>query len=212
MNKKVVCVGTVILDCVVRGFDPVPISETGYKAESTGLFPGGEALNQAVTLSKLGMEPRIVCGAGFDSASVILIDELERYHVDLQYLIRHEEMASPVTVMFIDGEGGRKSITNNAHRYNIRPDIDLSYLDGAAALSLGSLFRAPFDDPEIIYKVVSAAKDRGIPVYADTKIPNFRKLSLYDIKDSLPLIDFITPNEQEAAYFNTAIDKEKMRD
>ena len=202
MNKSVVCIGTVILDCIVRGFDPVPVSETGFHAGSTALFPGGEALNQAVTLAKLGMEPRIVCGTGEDGASVLLLSELEKYHVDTRFILHPEGMSTPVTVMFVDEKGGRKSVTNDAHHLNIRPDLDLSYLEGAAAVSLGSLFRAPFDDPEIIYKVVSAAKEKGLPVFADTKLPNFRKLSLSDLADSLPLLDFITPNEPEARYFS----------
>ena len=212
MNKTVVCVGTAILDCVIRGFDPVPVSETGFTAESTALFPGGEAVNQSVTFSKLGMEPRIVCGTGFDSASEILLGTLRDHQVDTRFTVRREEMNTPVTVMFLDEKGNRKSITNSAHRYNFRPDRDLSYLEGAAALSLGSLFRAPFNDPGIVFRVVSAAKDRGIPVYADTKLPNFRKLSLEDLRDSLPLLDFITPNEQEAAYYTGKEDPEACAD
>lgn len=202
MNKKVVCIGTVIVDCILKGFDPEPVSKTGYRAESTTLFPGGEALNQAVTLAKLSMEPVIVCGVGCDRASEVLTGELERYHVDTSFMVRKEEMSTPVTVMFVDEKGDRKSITNQAHYFNFHPERNLSCLKGAGAVSLGSLFRAPFNDPEVVYRTVKAAKDLGIPVYADTKLPNSVKLSLSDLRDSLPLIDYITPNEQEAQYYS----------
>ena len=66
---------------------------------------------------------------------------------------------------------------------------------------LGSLFRAPFDDPEIIGAVLRSARDAGALVFADTKLPNFRVLTLEDLKDSLPLIGWITPNEDEARYY-----------
>ena len=77
---------------------------------------------------------------------------------------------------------------------------------------LGSLFRAPFDDPDIIYAVVSAAKNAGLIVLADTKLPNFHFLNLTDIKNSLPLLDYITPNEDEARYYSGKEDPEDMAD
>jgi sugar/nucleoside kinase (ribokinase family) len=38
-------------------------------------------------------------------------------------------------------------------------------------------------------------------VFADTKLPNFRRLSLDDIENLLPMIDFITPNLDEAEHY-----------
>ena len=49
-------------------------------------------------------------------------------------------------------------------------------------------------------------------IVADTKLPNFRFLTLEDIRDSLPLIDYITPNEDEARYFTGKDDPEAMAD
>ena len=80
------------------------------------------------------------------------------------------------------------------------------------AIILGSLFRAPFDDPEIIYSVVSAARSAGCLIMADTKLPNFRKLGLADLSAALPMIDFITPNEDEARYFTGKDAPEEMAD
>ena len=78
------------------------------------------------------------------------------------------------------------------------------------AVVIGSLFRAPFNDPDVIKEVVSQAHSKGIPVFADTKIPNFRRLTLDDIADSLSMIDYITPNEDEARFFTGEDKPEKM--
>ena len=66
---------------------------------------------------------------------------------------------------------------------------------------IGSLFRAPFNDPDVVRAVISAAHAEGVTVFADTKLPNFRKLTLDDIADSLSMVDYITPNEDEARFF-----------
>ena len=103
-------------------------------------------------------------------------------------------------------------MTNRAHLLPFRPEQTPERFTGAKALILGSLFRAPFDDPEAVYSVVKTAKEAGEAVFADTKLPNFRALRLGDLRDSLPLLDCITPNEDEAKFFTGQEAPEKMAD
>lgn len=140
----------------------------------------------------------------------MVLNELRKHGVDTRIVARTP--ATLVTAMFVREDGGRQSITNQAHRYNFHPEMELSLLSGARALILGSLFRAPFDDPDVIHAVVSGAKAGGQLVVADTKIPNFRFLALEDIRDSLALIDYITPNEDEARHFTGKDEPEEMAD
>ena len=49
-------------------------------------------------------------------------------------------------------------------------------------------------------------------MFADTKLPNFRFLKLADLRDSLPQIDYITPNEDEARYYSGKEEPEEMAD
>ena len=114
--------------------------------------------------------------------------------------------------MFVRDDGTRKSVTNNAHRYNFHPEKTPERFTDAKILVLGSLFRAPFDDPDIIRSVLSSAVKAGQTVIADTKLPNSRFLALDDIRDALPLIDYITPNEDEAKYLTGRQEPEEMAD
>ena len=201
-----------MIDSIIRGFDPQPVSASGYRADSCILNVGGEAVNEAVTLAKLGMQTRIMCYLGKDSAGKMVEDMLLENGVDTGLVIREEEHPTPVTTMFVAADGTRKSITNLAHYYNFHPEKYPDKLTDARAVMLGSLFRAPFDDPEIIGEVVSKAKDRGMLVFADTKLPNFKVLSLKDLIDILPMIDYITPNEDEARYYSGKEQPEDMAD
>ena len=205
-----VCIGTALVDSLIRGFDPEPVSASGYRAESGALSAGGEAVNEAVAAAKLGMRTAIFCALGDDGAGTLVRSALEGNGVDTRFILASPQ--TPVTTMFVRADGTRKSITNLAHRYNFHPEKDPSRFTDARAVLLGSLFRAPFDDPEIIRSVVRAAKEAGELVAADTKLPNFRKLSLGDIRDTLPMIDYITPNEDEAKYLTGREDPEEMAD
>lgn len=214
MSKKydLICVGTALVDSIIKGFDPNPVSASGFRACSGSLNVGGEAVNESMAAAKLGVKTGILCALGEDAAGDMTVDAMERCGVDTGLILRSCEHPTPVTTMFVNDDGSRKSITNEAHRYNFHPERHTDRFIDAKAVILGSLFRAPFDDPEIIHAVLSAAKDAGQIIFADTKLPNFRKLTLQDIKDALPMIDYITPNEDEARYYSGKDDPEAMAD
>ncbi|MBO6014413.1 MAG: carbohydrate kinase family protein [Oscillospiraceae bacterium] len=200
-DLELICIGTALVDSIIRGFDPEPVSASGYRAESGSLHVGGEAVNEAIAAAKLGIHTGILCALGEDEAGDLIIGALQRSGVDTGRILRSSQHATPVTTMFVREDGTRKSITNGAHRYNFRPDQYTEMFSDAKAVILGSLFRAPFDDPLIIRAVLQAAREAGLKVFADTKLPNYRFLDLKDVADSLPLIDYITPNEDEARYY-----------
>ncbi len=205
-----VCAGMALVDSLIRGFNPEPVSASGYIAESGTLSAGGEAVNAAIAAAKLGLKTGVVCALGDDEAGALVRSALARYNVDTSLAVRSPQ--TPVTTMFVREDGTRQSITNRAHRYTFHPETLTGPLTAARAVLIGSLFRAPFDDPEIIYSLIRRAKESGQLVAADTKLPNFRFLALEDIRDSLPLIDYITPNEDEARYFTGKNDPEEMAD
>ena len=206
----ILCVGTALVDSIIKGFDPEPVSAAGYRAESCSLNVGGEAVNEAVAAAKLGMRTGILCALGEDAAGDMVESALRRAGVDTGLIQRSAEHPTPVTTMFVREDGTRRSITNRAHRYNFHPERRTACFRDTGALILGSLFRAPFDDPAVIRAVLCAAKEAGLTVFADTKLPNFRVLGLEDIAPSLPLIDYLTPNEDEARYFTGRTEPEAM--
>ncbi|MBR3355783.1 MAG: carbohydrate kinase family protein [Oscillospiraceae bacterium] len=214
MGKKydMICAGMALVDSIIKGFDPKPVSASGFRAESGSLNVGGEAVNESITASKLGMHVAILCALGDDGAGRLVESELLRNGVDLSLIVQPEEHFTPVTTMFVRNDGSRQSITNRAHTANFHPERFVSSFLNTQSLILGSLFRAPFDDPQVIFSVVSSAKKAGVLVVADTKLPNFRFMTLDDIKDSLQNIDFITPNEDEARYFTGKENPEEMAD
>lgn len=195
-----VSIGMAIMDSIIRGFDPEPVL-SGYRAESGSLNAGGDAVNEAIAASRLGLSTGILCSLGKDAAGDMITDVLASAGVSTDLIQRSDDHPTPVTTIFVLPDGNRRSITNQAHRYNFHPERYMDQVD-AGAIVLGSLFRAPFNDPEVIRAVLTEAKSRGMIVFADTKLPNFRQLTLDDIADLLPMIDYITPNLAEAEHYS----------
>ena len=212
MEKRfdILSIGTALVDSIIKGFDPKPVSASGYRAESCALHAGGEAVNESVAAAKLGMRPGILCFLGKDTAGDLIENTLKGYGVYTGLIVREENNPTPVTTMFVKEDGSRQSITNSSHRYNFHPERYLDRIGQTRSIILGSLFRAPFNDPAIVHAVLRYAKEQGILAVADTKLPNYGKLSLDDLKDSLPMIDCITPNEDEAKYYTKKDDPSEM--
>ncbi len=205
-----ICVGMALVDSVIRGFDPKPVSASGYRAASGTLSVGGEAVNEAIAAARLGLDTGILCRLGRDTAGELAVGELRRAGVRTDRILR--DGTTPVTTMFVREDGTRRSITNEAHRQPFHPEENPALFTDAKALTLGSLFRTPFDDPGTVLAVVRGAKQAGLLVFADTKLPNFRFLTLADLRESLPLMDWITPNEDEAFFFSGKDDPEEAAD
>ena len=210
MKYDVMCVGIALMDNIIRGFNPESVSASGYLAKSASLNVGGEAVNTSIAAAKLGLRTGILCALGEDLAGEMVLKVLQKYGVDTRSVVRTDH--TPITTMFVREDGSRRSIATLAHRSNFHPEKDPSLFTDAKALILGSLFRTPFNDPDIIHSALNSAKSASQLVIADTKIPNDRVLTLEDIADSLPLIDYITPNEDEARYFTGQEEPEAMAD
>ena len=203
-----VCAGTALVDSIIRGFCPEPVSASGYIAESCSLNAGGEAVNVSVAAAKLGLKTTVLCALGGDAAGEIVRGTLAQNGVETGFIVPAPQ--TPVTTMFVNPDGSRKSITTQAHRNNFHPER--AVFPKSRAVILGSLFRAPFDDPEIVYGVLEKAVRAGQTTFADTKLPNFSAVTPADLKDAFPLMDYITPNEDEARFFTGKDDPEAMAD
>ena len=206
---EILCIGVALIDSIVKNLDPNPVSASGYRAVSGSLHVGGEAANEALALAKLGHRPSVLCNLGQDEAGELVLHRLSEAGADTS-LIRRSEHPTPVTTMFVKDDGTRQSITNQAHFYNFHPEQYLNESLRPKVLILGSLFRAPFDDPAVTEAVLRFAYDQGIPVFADTKLPNSRPCTLEEIRTSLPMITYITPNEDEARYYTGKENPEEM--
>ena len=113
MNQHfdLICVGMALVDSIIKGFDPEPISASGFRAASGTLSVGGEAVNEAMCAAKLGVKTGILCALGNDQAGDMIEGALSRCGVDTSLILHPEEHATPVTTMFVNEDGTRKSIT-----------------------------------------------------------------------------------------------------
>ena len=196
----VVCIGQAVLDCITRGKESSPYRPNVYRAESIRLHTGGDAVNESMALAGMGFQTAIVCGLGWDIAGNLIENELARAGVNTAGIRRIEGMDTPIANLQVAKDGSRISVNSNATRL---PGYRISQEDlpEAKIVSLASIFRPPLEDFDVLKELIQTAKARNSIVCADTKLPLLGSISVEGLSDVLPLIDYIFPNEKEAAYY-----------
>ena len=194
----IVCVGQAMIDCIVSG------GSVNVPADEIVLCPGGEAFNQASVFAVLGDKVCLSAAVGNDHAGNILRNEAERLGFELY--TGGFEGRTPVSVLETDETGNRKSRISELHYLGgFVPSLPETETE-IEIVTMGSLFRPPFLDPDICLEFAKRAKERGCLLAADTKMPKGAEIRLKDYAELLCLLDYITPNEEEARYYTGKTD------
>ena len=194
----IICTGTALVDCIFSGGD-----HSGGYVDSIALHPGGDAFNEAVNMARLGAECALYCGLGTDFAGGMLSETAEKAGVDMSLAQVCAEAATPVSGLFVDSRGERRSCVSAAHKIPFfRPDAEKCA--GAKIVTMASLFRPPFNDPAFTAAFARGVKEMGALLYIDVKMPKNEQICLRDFADTVAMADFISPNETEAAYYSGA--------
>ena len=207
-HPGVVCVGQAVVDCVTIA--PEELTPTNSRAESITLSAGGDAVNQSVAIAQMGHSAAAAIALGCDAAGDIVEGVLASHGVDLSRVVRMPQpFQTPVANLLVSPDGSRRSISSRAAQLpGYAPDP--AAIAGARVVSLASLFRAPFLDPAAVLALARAAKETGAVLVADTKLPIGNALGLDDLRETLALVDYLFPNEVEAAYLTGASDLADM--
>lgn len=199
----IVCIGCAVADVMVCGLE---IKDSRIQAGFQNRFhlvehiqteAGGDALNEAVVLGKLGKDVSIVCGLGDDLIGHSIESRLRASGVDTSHVIWHSQAKTQINMLLVQPD---------KEKYFIEEPVSESmcFVPGesiffqAKIISMASLFSAPFDKKEVIHKTICNAKKYGAIVCADVILTPLTTLTLRELQDSLALIDYFFPNEEEA--------------
>ena len=109
----VTCVGLAVVDHVFT-VDAPPPGPGKHFADGYRQVGGGPAATAAVTVARLGGEARFVGHVGADPAGEWILADLAREGVDVSKCRMTADHGSPVSAVFVDGEGERTIVNHTA--------------------------------------------------------------------------------------------------
>ena len=143
----------------------IPKVPTKWHANAYHPVGGGNAATAAVAISRSGGEAVYWGRMGDDDNGRLILQELEEYNVDVQYVHRLEGVCSGVSAVLVDSDGERLIV--NYSDPELISDADWLPLD---TLSESDGVLADLRWHEGARKTLTAAKKLGIPAVLDVDI------------------------------------------
>lgn len=199
MKNKVIIVGAAIIDVLVSPADEEVFKTGSYPADTIRMSVGGDALNEATILSKLGAPVSLETVIGEDMAGDMIWKHCRQTGIQINRCCRHAGLDTGVNVVLIKKDGERVFLTNphSSLRKLGAEDITMPFPEDAGIVCFASIFVFPMLKDAEMSAVFRQAKSQGMTVCADmTKCKNGETAA--DIAESLKLIDYLMPNREEA--------------
>ena len=160
---KILVVGSLNMDEVVRVSRVPTIGETLLGAGSLKLVPGGKGANQAVAMARLGAPVTMAGRVGGDPFGERLISALHADQIDTELVVVDDEEASGVAFIFLTADGDNAIVVASGANMQVGRDEKhmtaiLQAIPGALALVLQ--LEIPLDT---VRALVDAAHKAGVP-------------------------------------------------
>ena len=196
----VVCAGIATVDLMADTVDSGALFRDTTRLRSLTMSTGGDAVNQATVLARLGTRTALCALAGKDLWGDFLVRELEKESICCEGVLQTDEVPTTVAIAMIDENRERHFAVKSGSTWAFSLDhIDRGLIRDAGILSLASSFSLKGLDGEPTVELLQFAKECGCLTAVDYNIGNELKALDRDlVRRMLALTDFAMPSLREA--------------
>ncbi|ECG8589034.1 carbohydrate kinase family protein [Salmonella enterica subsp. salamae] len=196
---EVLCIGAAIVDIPLQPVSKNIFDVDSYPLERIAMTTGGDAINEATIISRLGHRTALMSRVGDDAAGHFIFEHCRKENIDIQSLKQDVDIDTSINVGLVTEDGERTFVTNrngSLWKLNIH-DIDVERFSQVKLLSLASIFNSPLLDGNALTAIFSQAKAHKLIICADMIKPRLNE-TLNDIREALSFVDYLFPNYEEA--------------
>jgi len=210
--KKVLCIGSVTVDVIVRPADSVPQPGTLRAVDSVTTHVGGCATNAAIDLGKLGVPATISCKVGTDSFGDFIVKTTSENGVDPAGIVRDAKVPTTVSIVCVSSEGERSFLYSPGSAAAFTDtDVDEKLIENCDIVFVAGAFLLTSFDGAPCAKIMKRARELGKTTIMDTAW-DFEDKWLPKIKEVIPHLDWFMPSIEEAAKVTGEEDPDKIAD
>lgn len=215
MAKKfdVLCLGAAIVDLPLKPVSKAIFEkEASYPVDGIRMAIGGDAINEATILKRLGHRVSLAGCVGNDVPGKFVLDHCAENEIDTTYMSIRERIDTSINVALVTADGERTMITNRQGSLwkFCEDDFDMAALNDASVISF-SFFNTPLMTGKVMEKIFAKAKENGMLICADMIKPRLGE-TLEDIRGALQYVDYFFPNEEEARILSQKTDVDEIAD
>ncbi|CAN7349264.1 ribokinase [Trinickia sp. LjRoot230] len=190
-SGRVAVVGSLNMDLVAR-VPRMPVAGETLAGQTFAQVPGGKGGNQAVAAARLGASVTMIGRIGDDANGVTLRHGLEAERIDCHALSVTSAAPTGVALIFVDDDGRNSIVIVAGSNGELTPNDIVSH---EAVLAAADVLVCQLETPlETVAAALAAGRRLGKTVILNPA-PATGPLPAH----WLPLIDYLIPNEIEAA-------------
>ena len=200
-HNRVIGIGETVLDILFKDDQP-------QKA-----VPGGSTFNSIVSLGRAGVKCAMVTEAGGDHIGDIICRYLQDNGVSSEYVCRHENVKSHISLAFLDHNNDAQYIFYKDHA-SVSLDGKLPTITNNDVVLFGSFFAINPAIRPVVGGLLHEAREAGAWLYYDV---NFRKNHIADLPDvkgnieeNMRLADVVRGSMDDFWYLYALTDAEEI--
>ncbi|MBR1622314.1 MAG: sugar kinase [Pseudobutyrivibrio sp.] len=207
----VICLGAAVVDIPLRPVSKDIFNIESYPVDNIAMTIGGDALNEATIISRLGFKTGVIAAIGNDAAGQHILQSCKADNIDIEGITIDPEINTSINIGLVTEDGERTFITNrngSLWKENIK-HVDFEKMKQCRILSLASIFNCPLLDGKALVEIFKEAKKAGLIITADMIMPRLQE-TLDDIKEALSFVDYFFPNYDEACILTNETEESKV--
>ncbi|MBR6843464.1 MAG: carbohydrate kinase [Bacteroidales bacterium] len=200
-KNRVIGIGETVLDILFKDDQP-------QKA-----VPGGSTFNSIVSLGRAGVPCAMVTEAGGDHIGDIICRYLQDNGVSSEYVCRHENVKSHISLAFLDENNDAQYIFYKDHA-SVSLDGKLPEITSSDVVLFGSFFAINPAIRPVVGGLLYAARNAGAWLYYDV---NFRKNHIADlpvvmdnVETNMQLSDVVRGSVEDFGYLYGMTDGDEI--
>ncbi|MHB1485243.1 MAG: carbohydrate kinase family protein [Saccharofermentanales bacterium] len=207
----VLSIGLMVADIIIDPVDASIFKKDTMKINSIKYAPGGDALNVAINLAKLGVDTGVCGVVGNDPSGKFLIDEANKINVDTSNVFVTDQYATSTSIVMIEPNGERHFAyygkSNDAFSHIM---ISEENIKSTKLLYVGSTMSLAGIDGIGLTRLFKMAKKNNVLTAMDATWDS-DGLWFEKVKETLPYTDLFFPSYNEAVMITGEKSVHKMR-
>lgn len=194
---EVFCVGNAVADVLARPVDHLARSGTSQPLEDVALGPGGNSINTAISLARLGVSVRVAAAVGDDRFGQFIRDRVRAEGIDDADLVTLPGAKTSTSIVLVESTGERRFL----HLRGVSASFSGQHLDwgqvaGARVFHYASAFALPAFDETSLAPAMKRARELGCLTSINI-CWDLRGRWIKALEPALAHTDFIFPNCEE---------------
>lgn len=200
--SRVFVIGGAVGDLSLVGVDEGIFQRHSTPLERMPLSPGGDAMNEACVLARLGTPVWLCTLLGRDAIGGWLMEECRQRGIHTEYITQDSETSTSLNVVLVDRSGQRTFVTaKNTSLRLLGPEHTealLNALEPGDLVSFASIFVSPRFGLKEMEELFRRIHEKGCILCADlTRAKQGERVK--ELAPLLPYVDYLLPNQQEGS-------------